>query len=294
MLALLATSCSSDGGAVTTSSAPAVTTSTSTTTTSTTTTSTTSTTSSTTTTTSSTTTTLADVAVGTEWASTDAHCPVYIGCCGENSSGRPSPPLPPSWGPFPYNGAYAFGMTRNPDWAGPLTVTLYRWVSCADNPNGCSPDVLEGDITVDDSTSVDRTIALGDLTVVLSGIAVPVTENMRAPMRITADGTTFAQLLEEVDRAYEEWVREPIAQGESPEEVYERLWNDGVADPAVPFVPVPDDSVLAYRGPLGALLLVYIWAGDGDFYPASAWSSECLEIVGGAPVLYLDAGRVAG
>lgn len=223
--------------------------------------------------------------------------PVTEPCCDQPARGPESPPLPPSQGPFPHDGAYSIEVTRTPG-ASTLRVAIRRWVPCADLPDQCVGGVADfgpDDITTDSSVEVVRDLALDQrLRVVVNTIPVAATQSM------VGSGAAFARLLDDFDDAYDKWI---LGQSGDFYQILDDLALRGASDPSFPFGVPPDfgpQGPLGFRGPTGTYLVVLpelkqglergLPRGPGAMY--FWWVT--LEIRNGAPILYVNAGRIAG
>jgi len=132
-------------------------------------------------------------------------------------------------------------------------------------------------VTDPDLPTLQRTLPLdADLTVVIRPIS-------REPAMIVGDGIAFRDLLSDLHDAVAEWMAEFEASLflENPSPELRAL----TADPEFPFgiggaLYDGDPGTGGYRGPGGSLLTWDFWL--------------VLEIRDGLPVLYIDAGTVAG
>lgn len=268
-----------------------------------------------------------------DWVVTEVRWGVEPACCDAPAVGEASPeaPLPDpavnpdAWGAdatWPEDGFYDVSVTRAPDPPGVVQMAIRRWVSCTQLPELCPLDPPAFGIVADPATEVVATVFLDALTVVIHPLqtwqeGVPA----ELPVTITGTGRAFSELLSGwcggylpdrhpvncgLDHAFIDWVWAPYRAGSSVEEIAKELETRG-ADPAFPFEVFDDRSTdlpcaadrrcpLAYRGPQGTDLIVDFGLLDlGEDWPAGLygwWTS--LEVRDGRPILYIDAGRLAG
>jgi hypothetical protein len=160
-------------------------------------------------------------------------------------------------------------------------LTLARWLNCRDHPEvsaGVCLEEWEGDavFTDPDLPTLRRTLPFDeDLTVVIMPIP-----SVYEPA-IVGNGIAFRDLLSDLHTAVaEEWhFGGYFVEYPSPE------LRALTSDPEFPFGIGPalypnDPGTGGYRGPGGSLLTWYFW--------------HVLEIRNGRPVLYVDAGLIAG
>jgi hypothetical protein len=196
---------------------------------------------------------------------------LYPGCCDAGDVAPPSPADPwPSEG-WPADGFYAAVVEA--ETADGYDLEIHRWLTCDDAPALC-PDYWVGDeVVVDpDQPSLLRRFPFDETTMV---VITPIFSEGA----IVGDGTAFGELLADL--------RQAITDRGQGDEFYWADPGDQEADPDSPFgmVPWPDGTTsgpIGYRGPGGSYLTP----------PAGWWTA--LEIRNGEPVLYIDAGIVAG
>ena len=240
----------------------------------------------------------------TTWeASSKAGLPVGGGCCSMNYTGPASPTDPwPAQG-MPADGVYAVSVT--PDVAaGDLVLTISRFVPCAEHPEVCWPDPLEGDLGIASDSIVRRASLDGDLTVRIEGVEPRPADEASIATGIEGSGAAFALLMDEMNAAWDTEVMPLLDAGlddnatefeafERMNSIMSELKDRGKADPSYPYGPASSWMIpggpLVYRGPLGAQLLFFLEEPN----LLRGWSTQ-LEIVGGDPVLYIWAGQLAG
>lgn len=235
------------------------------------------------------------------WAVVAPTLPVDPGCCDMPATGPTSPEGAIPIETWPADGFYWAEVGRGAESAGVLQLALRRWVPCAALPDRCAPEPPTDGITSDPASEVSRTLTLDDdLTVVIRGV-VPMEADPASAAVIEGNGTAFDSLCTDgLDRAYVEWVVEPYEAGRSVEDIETELMAAS-ADPTFPFGPEPSHGYpLAYRGPQGTYLVAHpSWLmSDGDVWPPG-WNGlynwwTTLEIRDGKPILYIDAGQIAG
>ncbi len=206
------------------------------------------------------------------WARSDTAWPdLNPGCCDGGDVAPPSPADPwPSDG-WPANGFYS--VVVEAETTEGYDLTIHRWLSCDDAPAIC-PDFWVGDeVVVDpDQPSLRRRFPFDEtMTIVITPIL--------ADGAIVGDGTAFGELLSDLRQAISdrgggdglEWADPGAEEADADSPFGAVAWPDGTT-------PGP----VGYRGPGGAYLTP----------PASWWTA--LEIRNGEPLLYIDAGIVAG
>ena len=221
------------------------------------------------------------------WSPTTLDSSVVFACCGQNSTGPASPPLPPAAGGFPHDGEYHTDVERS---GGNLTVRLRRWIPCSEAPDQCvEPEA--GDITVDLSEEVTVVLPLDSaLAVVLHPIFMP------DGTAVAGDGSAFAEFIAGLDEEYATWLG-PEARLSCAEP--DKLPIDATG---CPFVSLWGAGwPLAYRGPLGSYLVMLPKPPDEVTGEASDWEpgevygwDVALVISDGTPILHIGAGRIAG
>lgn len=232
---------------------------------------------------------------GSGWRPSTRTRPVTPACCSINDNGPVSPPLPPEEGPFPHDGAYAVTVTRDEGQTDALLFEIRRWLPCSKHPEQCSPDSRPGDVYADPDHAVTRTIALDqNLTVVLLPIPHTLDGTRKA---LEGNGTALAMLLRRIDAAAG-CVIPAFEAGIDPE----IAWAE-VDDVVSPFSHLPTDefdaawagSVIAYRGPEKSHLVLELRRLFDYFEPPWMYGEWfVLEITDGHPILYIEAGQIAG
>lgn len=238
---------------------------------------------------------------GAGWSPSGYEPRARPGCCDANASAPESPPLPPEVGLFPDDGVFHLELHRARGEHGQLVVTIRRYVPCIDLPDRCNPPFAEDDVTYDETSGVVRSLPLDEsLTVVINGIPFD-GGSVWEVRRIEGDGAALARLLERLDAAFAHAVASRYDAGVVIWEVENRLADVGDGDPTFPFAgELGDESggFFHYRGPAGTPLtcsLYSLWPGSAaeqEDWMYGWWPS--LEIVDGQPILYLEAGQIAG
>ena len=231
------------------------------------------------------------------WTTTPVPVWMSTPCCDSNASVPPSPPgaLPDEG--LPADGFYSADVDRSPDRPHELTVDIGRWVPCAELPESCIPGFEEHDVGGYVDEGITRRLALGDdLTVVIQMIP-----SLSDPASgIIATGSDFASLLYAIDDAWETWVITPFERGTPPDEISADLADQGALD-TFPF-GVSDgyglgQGPVGFRGPVGSYLFAqpYLLEYDAPWgYNGLYGWWTVLEIRDGRPILYVDAGSIAG
>ncbi len=226
---------------------------------------------------------------GSGWLPSTREAPVTAACCSMNHNGPASPRLPPEAGPFPDDGAFSVWVSREEGTTDSLRLEIRRWLPCSERPDQCGPDVFPGDVYADPDNAVIRTVDLDDaLLVVIRPIACAA-DGSWTEMPIEGDGAVLASLLRRVDAA---------AAMIAPDYGTMDLETAGAGDPTFPYGRVPCEDigwVTGYRGPENAYLtdgLYTVFEWDEPTWMYGWWAA--LEILDGAPVLYLWAGQIAG
>jgi hypothetical protein len=226
------------------------------------------------------------------WVAAVVSLPVGGGCCGEMSSGTPSPDLPWPASGMPADGHY--GLEVNVDSAAnALILRITKFVPCSDRPEICIEDYFEGDLALDWDDPLLRTVPLDDgLTVRLMGIHVDPATHPEAVLAVEGFGTAFAELLAENAAAFNRWIQPELDAGSDYEDIRALLLATAAADPDFPYAVSKccdsDWSPLAYRGPLGLELVEWLYEPNNFLGPAQ------LEVRDGKPILIVDGGRIAG
>ena len=198
------------------------------------------------------------------------------GCCEGGTVAPPSPTGPwPDEG-WPADGFYFVVEEISDD---EIEVTMRKWLSCSDNPDGCAPWWTGGEVITDpDAPTLQRSIPFDrDLTVVILPIM--------SDTAIVGDGYALRVLLDDLNAAIETSFFPAVSWDEL---------TDLSTDPEFPFGGPYDrglvgGDVLGYRGPGGVHLTPNTY-GDQTRFPG--WTS--LEIRGGFPILYIHAGIIGG
>jgi hypothetical protein len=225
---------------------------------------------------------------------------------------------------WPADGFYDATTTRVDDPPGVLTMAIRRWVPCSNLPDRCPPGAPADGIVPDPASEVVRTVFLDEeLTVMIRPLQrKDVGRFPETAVGIAGTGSAFYELLSGfcsgyvptpntvncgVDHAFIDWVSEPYRAGHSIEDIEADILGHG-SDPGFPLAQFDDGSEnlpcssarpcpIAYRGPHGAHLVVdpgrVAWV---EGFPGSMlygwWTS--LEIRDGRPILFVDAGQIAG
>ncbi len=221
-----------------------------------------------------------------EWVVATIEFPVRCGCCGEMPNGPASPSDPwPSTG-LPVDGVYPVSVTHDPT-TGMLSFVIKRFVSCDDRSDLCLPDYLEGDLAVEPGDEIVRSVPLdAALTVRIKGITIGREGEIPG---IEGSGALLGELLADMQEAWDTWVAPSLDGGG---QIAGELMERGAADPAFPYGTSEAYGEglgpLAYRGPHGVLFVE--WLSSSTLFSGHT----LLEVVGGRPVLYIDAGQIAG
>ena len=226
---------------------------------------------------------------GSGWRPSTREAPVTAACCSMNYNGPESPPLPPESGPFPDDGAFSVWVTREEGATDRIELEIRQWFPCSERPDQCGPDVFVGDVYADPDNAVVRTVDLdAGMLVVVRPIGCSA-DGTWTEVPIEGDGAALASLLRRVDAA---------AAMIAPDYGAIDLETAGAGDPTFPYGRVPCEDlgwVTGYRGPENSYLtdgLYTVFDWDEPTWMYGWWAS--LEIVDGAPVLYLWAGQIAG
>jgi hypothetical protein len=231
-----------------------------------------------------------------------------------------SPPGPiPAVG-WPADGFYDVTVTRPGDPPGVVHLEIRRWVSCADLPGACAPDPPADGVVADPSTMVERDVLMDELTVVIR----PIQTSGEEGVVITGDGAAFLKLLTGfctgslpsplpvncgVDHAHIDWIWDPYQAGSGVGAIRDEIMGRQ-ADPNFPLgefddgssdIPCSEDDSrdcpIAYRGPHGAQLVMDPAMAPGaerwPGYDMYGWWAT-LEVREGRPIVYFDAGQIAG
>jgi hypothetical protein len=174
-----------------------------------------------------------------------------------------------------------------------LVLIISRFVPCAEHPEVCYPDPLEGDLGIGSDSIVRRARLDGDLTVRIEGVEPDPNDGASIAGGIEGSGTAFALLMDEMNAAWDTEVMTLIDAGWDHGSIVDELVDRGKDDPSYPYGPSSAqtfiDGPLVYRGPLGAQLVFFL----EEPILLRGWSTQ-LEVVGGDPVLYIWAGQIAG
>jgi hypothetical protein len=206
-----------------------------------------------------------------DWMMHTAAWPGLIpGCCegGTVAPASPTDPWPEEG--WPSDGFYSAAATIRDD---EIDLTLRKWLSCSEHPERCAPWWTGGEVTSDpDAPTLQRSIPFDHaLTVVILPIA--------SDTPIVGDGRALEALHNDLTTAIDAWL---------VGSTYDKLTQLS-KDPAFPFGS-PDGQGLEhewYRGPGGVHLTPY-----GDQVTLPGWTA--LEVRNGRPILYIDAGIIAG
>ena len=229
------------------------------------------------------------------WSRTVIENPVSPGCCDMPVLAPASPQGEIPDEGWPADGFYALKATRLTEPPSTLELEISRWVPCAELPDQCNPDPPDDGVTADVATTVTRYLDLDDDATVVIWPLWP----DELPAALVGTGADFAKLLlEGIDHAFVEWVLDPYEAGASVEQIGESLLAAST-DPSFPFGTL-SAGFLAYRGPLGCYLTANPqWMLDSaEPWPPGVnglynwWTT--LEIRNGKPILYIDAGQIAG
>jgi hypothetical protein len=263
--------------------------------------------------------------IDNDWATTEIVWGVTPGCCDQPTTGPASPEGPIPTDGWPADGFYDVTVTRGSDAPGVLQLAIRRWVPCFELPERCTPGYPDDGIVADPDTEIARPVLMtdADLTVVIRPIQRVVEGRYPdPPVGITGSGSALYELLSGwcegslppgstincgVDHAFVDWIWDPFQVGSSVMSISSVLVDHG-ADPSFPLGPFDDGSSdvpcstdrpcpLAYRGPLGSHLVIHPGSAEStDGFPGYElygwWTS--LEVRAGRPILYIDAGQIAG
>jgi hypothetical protein len=242
-----------------------------------------------------------DVDLDAGWTRVVGHrWPVEPACCSVQPTGPVSPEGPLPADGWPTDGFYDVGLERTASAPTELTLTLRRWVSCAEHPElfcGDLPDGAVADTRIigEPSSEVTRTVQLDELGAVL----VPLTGDV-------IDGTpgALARLVTVgLDPAYRTWIHDPLVTGSSPQDIQDEL-RARSEDAAFPFGREHCDDqehcspTVTFRGPLGTSILAGVSGAETRWPPGMGglydWNPVTLEVRDGVPILHLWAGPIAG
>ena len=232
------------------------------------------------------------------WTTTSVPTWIATPCCDSNASVPPSPPGPLPDEGLPADGFYSADVDRSPDRPDEIVVDIGEWVPCVELPEFCIPGFGETEVGSDPRIGITRRLALDDgLTVVIQTIP-----SLTDPAPgITATGSNFAALLHTIDDAWDMWATAPFEQGTPPDEISAILADQGSLDETFPF-GVSDGygsgrGPVGFRGPAGSYLFTepYLLEYDAPWgYNGLYRWWTVLEIRDGRPILYVDAGSIAG
>ena len=274
-----------------------------------------------------------ELPIDNDWVATEVGWGVEPACCDAPAVGEASPDAPfpdatvnpGAWGAdarWPEDGFYDVTVTRVWDPPGLVRMTIRRWVACTQLPELCPIDPPENGIVADPAAEVVATVFLDALTVVIKPLQTwQERDPTEGPISITGTGRAFLELLSGwcggylpdpnpancgLDHALIDWIWGPHQTGSSIAEIVEEL-EARSTDPAFPFGLFDDRATVApcwtnrrcpitYRGPQGTNLIIDFGLLDlGEDWPTQLygwWTS--LEVRDGNPILYIDAGRLAG
>jgi hypothetical protein len=189
--------------------------------------------------------------------------PIFPGCCDGGTVAPPSPPGPLPASGWPADGFYyTYAEAETSD---NIDLMLGRWSLCRDHPGTC-PEWWTGDEVFLDGDTIERRLEMNRS---LQTVVRPIW----AEAPIIGTGAAFGDLRAAIeDAAAKHGVDDT---GANWEEII-----DLSSDPDFPFA-YTDDGAIAYRGPGGVELTTWDW-----------W--YVLEMRDGKPILYADAGIVAG
>ena len=229
---------------------------------------------------------------GSGWRSSSRRAPVSAACCSTNHNGPSSPPLPPESGPFPDDGPFSVRVERTEGQTDSLRLEIRRWLPCSERPDRCSPDLVPGDVYADPDHAVIRAVTLDDGLIVVIRPIGHISDGTPVENIMEGDGAAFASLLYRVDTAVRIFAEPAQRAGRDIEGEFAAI---GAIDPTFPYGIAPTHGVLSYRGPENSHLTINfstVLFGDPPSWMFDWWCT--LEIVDGAPILYVWAGQIAG
>jgi hypothetical protein len=228
-----------------------------------------------------------------EWAATDVVLPVTGGCCGTMYQGRGSPTDPWPVTGMPADGIYDITATADAA-VGDLVLMIRRFVPCAERPELCIPDYEEGDLGVDYDEAIVRRVEYDEnLTVRILGVRPELDSSIVVTIGIEGSGLALLALSDRMEAAFAAWIQPQLDAGKDDGEIFNDLMARGAAAPDFPYGSSDGYGAgagpLAYRGPHGVLVVEWLIGP-----PNLLASATQLEVSNGLPILYIDAGQIAG
>jgi hypothetical protein len=228
-----------------------------------------------------------------EWAVADVALPITGGCCGTMPRGRRSPTDPWPASGMPADGVYDVSTTADAA-AGDVVLTIRRLIPCADRPELCIPDYEEGDLGVDYDEAIVRRVEYDDnLTVRILGIRPETGSSIVGATGVEGSGQALLALIDQMEVAFAAWIQPQLDAGVDYNEIFDDLMARGAVAPDFPYGSSDGYGAgagpLAYRGPHGVLLVEWLIGP-----PNLLASATQLEVSNGQPILYIDAGQIAG
>ncbi len=227
-----------------------------------------------------------DYMIDTGWTAKDISLPVSGGCCGTMYQGQTSPTKAWPREGLPADGVYAVDVETDAA-AGDYVLTIRRFVSCDTQPSLCVPGYEAGDMFIADEKIVRRVDGQAQMTVRIIGVDVP-----SGTMGIEGLGLDLALLHQEVEQSWNTHIQPKLDAGWDTQRILDELIRLGAEDADFPYGAMPsvgEVELLGYRGPQGIYLYDVVFSRQTLF----DWATQ-LEIMDGRPILYIEAGRIAG
>ena len=227
-----------------------------------------------------------DYMIDTGWTAKDITLPVAGGCCGTMYQGPASPTKAWPMEGLPADGVYAVDVETDAA-AGDYVLTIRRFVSCDAQPAQCVPGYEAGGMFIEDEKIVRRVDGQAQMTVRIIGVDVE-----DGTTAIEGLGNDLAALHRGIQESWDEYIQPKLDAGWDTNRITEELIRLGEADPEFPYGAMPSVGgveLLGYRGPQGIFLYDVVFSHQ----TLLDWATQ-LEIVDGRPILYIEAGRIAG